>query len=50
MEARKAAWNSDYFSDLELKNRRFKRLAIAAALLFLGVLGVLVAQIINAIK
>jgi hypothetical protein len=31
------AWNESLFSELDLKNSKFKRLALVSALLFLGV-------------
>jgi ABC-type phosphate transport system permease subunit len=38
------------FSDLELKNQKFKRIAWAAAFLLVGVVTVLVLQIVGVIK
>jgi hypothetical protein len=50
MNSQHLQWKKDHFSDLELANRKFKRLALASALLFLGVVALLIAQIINGIK
>jgi hypothetical protein len=38
------------FSDLELKNQKFKRIAWAAAFLLVGVVTVLVLQIVGVIR
>ena len=43
-------WKDSIFSELDLKNRKFKRLALVSALLFLGVVGLLVFQIVQGIK
>ena len=43
-------WKASIFSELDLKNRKFKRLALVSALLFLGVVGLLVFQIVQGIK
>jgi hypothetical protein len=43
-------FTQDDFSELELKNRKFKRLAIGSAVLFLSVIGLLVFQIISSFK
>ena len=50
MDSQKMQSKKYYFSDLELANRKFKRLAVASALLFLGVMGLLIVQIVNGIK
>ncbi|MBA2486207.1 MAG: hypothetical protein H0V35_08920 [Nitrospira sp.] len=50
MDSHKMQWKKDYFSDLDLANRKFKRLAWASALLFLGVMGVLIVQIASVMK
>lgn len=44
------AWKESLFSGLDLKNRKFKRLAIGSALVFLSVIGLLIFQIIQGIK
>ena len=44
------AWKDSIFSELDLKNRKFKRLALASALVFLAVVGLLIYQIIQGIK
>lgn len=44
------AWKPSSFSDLDLHNQKFKRFAIASALLFLGVIGLLIFQIVQGIK
>ena len=44
------AWKESLFSELDLKNRKFKRLAIGSALVFLSVIGLLIFQIIQGIK
>ncbi len=38
------------FSALDVNNQKFKRLAFASAMLFLGVAGLLIYQIIQGIK
>jgi hypothetical protein len=43
-------WKESIFSELDLKNRKFKRLALVSALLFLGVVGLLVFQIVQGIR
>jgi ABC-type phosphate transport system permease subunit len=43
-------FTSQTFSELELKNRKFKRIAWAAAFLLIGVVTVLVLQIAGVIK
>jgi ABC-type phosphate transport system permease subunit len=41
---------SQTFSELELKNQKFKRIAWAAALLLIGVVTVLILQLADVIK
>ena len=43
-------WKESIFSELDLKNRKFKRLALVSALLFLGVIGLLVFQIVQGMR
>jgi hypothetical protein len=43
-------WKESIFSELDLKNRKFKRLALVSALLFLGVAGLLIFQIVQGIR
>jgi hypothetical protein len=43
-------FTSQTFSELELKNRKFKRIAWAAALLLIGVVTVLILQLADVIK
>ena len=50
MDSQTLQLKKDYFSDLDLANRKFKRLAWASALLFLGVMGVLIVQIASVMK
>ncbi len=44
------SFTAQTFSDLELKNQKFKRIAWAAALLLLGVVTVLILQLVGVIK
>ena len=43
-------WKTSSFSALDVNNQKCKRLALASVLLFLGVVGLLVYQIIQGIK
>lgn len=43
-------WKNSSFSALDVNNQKYKRLALASALLFLGVLGLLIYQIIQNVK
>lgn len=49
MKDQNVAWKPSSFSDLDLHNQKFKRFAIASALLFLGVIGLLIFQIVQGI-
>ncbi|HNP82509.1 MAG TPA: hypothetical protein PKN47_13680 [Nitrospira sp.] len=50
MKAHDLEWKDETFSELDLQNQKFKRLAIGSALLFLSVVGLLIYQIIAGIK
>ena len=50
MKAHNLEWKDETFSELDLQNQKYKRLAIGAALLFLSVIGLLIYQIIAGIK
>lgn len=43
-------WKPSSFSELDVNNQKCKRLALASALLFLSVIGLLIWQIIQGIK
>lgn len=43
-------FKSSSFSALDVNNQKFKRLALASAMLFLGVVGLLIYQIIQGMK
>lgn len=50
MEHQPVQWKQDHFSELELQNRKFRRLAIIAALLFLAVAALLIVQVVQGMK
>ncbi len=50
MKAHNLEWKDETFSELDLQNQKYKRLALGAALLFLSVIGLLIYQIIAGIK
>ncbi len=50
MRAQPLDFTAQTFSDLEVKNQKFKRIAWAAAFLLVGVVTVLVLQIVGVIK
>ena len=50
MKAHDLEWKDETFSELDLQNQKFKRLAVGSALLFLSVVGLLIYQIIAGIK
>ena len=50
MRAQPLDFTGQTFSDLELKNQKFKRIAWAAAFLLIGVVTVLVLQLVGVIK
>lgn len=50
MRTQPLSFTAQTFSDLELKNQKFKRIAWAAALLLLGVVTVLILQLVGVIK
>ncbi len=50
MKEQNVVWKPSPFSDLDLHNRKFKRLAIVSALLFLGVISLLIFQIVEGMK
>jgi len=43
-------WKNSSFSAVDVNNQKYKRLALASAILFLGVLSLLIYQIIQGIK
>ena len=43
-------WKSSSFSAVDVNNQKYKRLALASAMLFLGVVGLLIYQIIQNVK
>ncbi len=43
-------WKNSSFSAVDVNNQKYKRLALASAMLFLGVIGLLISQIIQGIK
>jgi ABC-type phosphate transport system permease subunit len=50
MSTQPLSFTAQTFSDLELKNQKFKRIAWAAAFLLLGVVTVLILQLVGVIK
>ena len=50
MKVQNLEWKNETFSEMDLQNQKYKRLAIGSALLFLSVIGLLVYQIIAGIK
>lgn len=43
-------WKNSSFSALDINNQKYKRLAVASAMLFLGVVGLLIYQIIQNVR
>ncbi len=43
-------WKNSSFSALDINNQKYKRLALASAMLFLGVVGLLIYQIIQNVR
>ena len=43
-------WKNSSFSAVDVNNQKYKRLALASAMLFLGVVALLIYQIIQNIK
>ena len=43
-------WKNSSFSALDINNQKYKRLALASAMLFLGVVGSLIYQIIQNVR
>jgi hypothetical protein len=50
MRAQHLSFTTQTFSDLELKNQKYRRIAWAAAFLLLGVLTVLILELVGIIK
>ena len=50
MKVQNVEWKDSSFSEVDLQNQKFKRLAVGSALLFLSVVGLLIYQIIQGIK
>ncbi len=50
MKVQNSEWKDSSFSELDVNNQKYKRLALASALLFLSVVGLLIFQIIQGIK
>ncbi|CAE6749716.1 MAG: hypothetical protein H8K06_07515 [Nitrospira sp.] len=50
MNGQNLDWKHSSFSALDVNNQKYKRLAVASAMLFLGVVGLLIYQIIQGIK
>ncbi len=50
MKVQNLEWKDETFSELDLQNQKYKRLAVGSALLFLSVVGLLIYQIIAGIK
>ncbi len=50
MKAQNFDWKESSFSELNVNNQKYKRLALASALLFLSVVALLIFQIIQGIK
>ncbi len=43
-------WKNASFGAVDVNNQKYKRLALASAMLFLGVIGLLIYQIIQNVK
>ena len=50
MKVQNVEWKDSSFSEVDLQNQKFKRLAVGSALLFLSVVGLLIYQIVAGIK
>ena len=50
MNGQNLNWKNSSFSALDVNNQKYKRLALASAMLFLGVVGLLIYQIIQGVK
>ncbi len=50
MKAQNLEWKQSTFSEVDVSNQKYKRLALASALLFMSVIGLLIFQIIQGIK
>lgn len=50
MNGQNLDWKNSSFSALDVNNQRYKRLALASAIFFLGVVGLLIYQIMQGVK
>ncbi|HNV26163.1 MAG TPA: hypothetical protein PKI21_07835 [Nitrospira sp.] len=50
MNEQNLEWKNASFSAVDVNNQKYKRLALASAMLFLGVIGLLIYQIIQNVK